>query len=80
MTLAKPRTVVPWFSKEGSTHEAAVHAASPVALILLVPARRSVLADLPQSSVSLQAQAPCSPARVSPDLAKFLYVLSTFVS
>lgn len=44
-----------------------------VTLILLVPAH------LPQSSTSLQAQAPCSPAKASPDLAKFLYFLSTFV-
>lgn len=51
-----------------------------VTLILLVPAHHSVLANLPQSSVSLQAQAPCSPAKTSPDLAKFLYFLSTFVS
>lgn len=51
-----------------------------VTLILLVPARHSVLAILPQSSASLQAQAPCSPAKASPDLAKFLHFLSTLAS
>lgn len=33
-----------------------------------------------RAAVSLQAQAPRSPAKASPDLAKFLYFLSTFVS